>query len=49
LFKKIILVTSTGHGAWKAWYGTSLLDYTKLKKERSLMWLMNLYTRWRGA
>ena len=27
------IVTSAGHDAWKAWYGASLLDYTKLKKE----------------
>ena len=42
-------VTSTGRGTWKAWYGASLLDYTKLKTERSPTWLMNLYTRWHGA
>ena len=27
------VVTSAGHDAWKVWYGASLLDYTKLKKE----------------
>ena len=27
------IVTSAGRDAWKAWYGASLLDYTKLKKE----------------
>ena len=26
-------VTSASRDAWKAWYGASLLDYTKLKKE----------------
>ena len=28
-----LIVTSVGRGAWKAWCGASLLDYTKLKKE----------------
>ena len=29
-------VMSAGCGAWKAWYGAFLLDYTKLKKEMEL-------------
>ena len=29
----ITFVMSAGRGTWKVWCGTSLLDYTKLKKE----------------
>ena len=31
--KKNSYVTNAGRDAWKAWYGASLLDHTKLKKE----------------
>jgi len=30
-------VTSTGYGTWKVWYSTSLLNYTKLRKENQAL------------
>ena len=50
IFSKSISVTSAGRDAWKAWYGASLLDYTKLKKETEPYMARGLiYTVARGS